>query len=73
MNQNKCEVEKLALTLFLKTLRKPPALISEDDVRCLVESVHEFVSGRLWIYYDPILDTIICETRRLGDSTEQNV
>ena len=55
------EVEKLALTLFLKTLRKPPALVSEDEVRLLVDEAHSFANGQLWIRYEPTLNMLICK------------
>lgn len=54
-------IDKLILTLFLKTLHKSPALISEDEVRLLIEEADNFVKGKIWIRYEPILNTLICK------------
>lgn len=58
-------IENLAITLFLKTLRKAPALISAEEVRLLVDAAQRFAKGEISIQYEPTVNTIVCREEKI--------
>jgi len=54
----KKEVEKIILTLLLRTTPPTPH-ITADAIRMMIEEAEKFANGELWVRYEPSLRCII--------------